>query len=190
LDDRELVRRLLAKDQEAERYFFITFRDRLCKACFYVLGYQDPEAEDVVQESFLAAFNKISEFEFRSSLFHWLFRICMNRCYERIRKRQRQIVRVEAELEDIIGLPSMEQELRRGEAAETHRTLEIIEAQRENLGEPCRGLLLLRDQEGSSYAAIAEKLKIPIGTVMSRLSRCKEALKQLVLNAMGKESHA
>jgi RNA polymerase sigma-70 factor (ECF subfamily) len=190
LDDRELVRKLLAKDPEAERFFFVTYRDRLCKACFYVLGYQDPEAEDVVQESFLAAFNKISEFEFRSSLFHWLFRICMNRCYERIRARQRQIVRVEAELEGLVGPPSIEQEQRRGEAAETHRILEIIEAQREVLGDPCRRLLRLRDQDGNSYAAIAESLKIPIGTVMSRLSRCKEALKQLVLQALGKESHA
>src|ERR1035438_3071107 len=87
LEDRELVQKLLAKDPEAERLFFVTYRDRLCKACFYLLGHRDPEAEDVVQETFAAAFDKISEFEFRSSLFHWLFRICMNRCYRSEERR-------------------------------------------------------------------------------------------------------
>lgn len=190
MEDRELVKRLIARDAEAERYFFHTYRDRLCKACYYILGFQDPEAEDVAQEAFLAAFRRLPEFEFRSSLFHWLFRICMNLCYDRIRQRQRQIVRVEEELEGLIGPSSVAHEARKEEDAEKHRMMQLVESQREVLGDPCRGLLKLRDEEDKSYAVIAETLKIPIGTVMSRLSRCKEALKQLVLGALREGTHA
>ncbi len=190
MEDRELVQKLLAKDPEAERFFFLTYRDRLCKACHYILGYNDPEAEDVAQEAFMAAFKKLSEFEFRSSLFHWLFRICMNLCYDRIRKRQRQIVHLEEELEGLAGSSSVAHEFKKEEDEEKHRLMQIVEAQRELLGDPCRGLLRLRDEEDKSYAVIAKTLKIPIGTVMSRLSRCKEALKQLVMGALREGTHA
>jgi len=190
LEDRELVQRLLAKDPEAERYFFHAYRDRLCRVCHYVLGHQDPEAEDVTQEAFMAALRKMPEFEFRSTLYNWLFRICMNLCYDRIRQRQRQIVRAEEELENLAGGASVEKARQVLEDARLQKTLELVEAQRESMGDPCRGLLKLRDTENQSYAAISEKLKVPIGTVMSRLSRCKETLKQLVLRALGEGNHA
>src|SRR5690349_5071173 len=89
LDDRELVRRLLAKDEEAQRVFFETYWNKLYKACVYILGGRDSEAEDLAQEAFLVALRKLPEFEFRSTLHHWLFRICTYLCYERIRKRKR-----------------------------------------------------------------------------------------------------
>jgi RNA polymerase sigma-70 factor (ECF subfamily) len=190
VEDRELVRRLLEKDPEAERYFFHAYRDRLCRVCHYVLGYHDAEAEDVTQEAFMAALRKLPEFEFRSTLYNWLFRICMNLCYDRIRRRQRQIVRAEEKLEALAGQPSVDKARWAQEDAHEQKLLDLVETQREVMGDPCRDLLKLRDTQNQSYAAISEKLKIPIGTVMSRLSRCKETLKQLVLNALGEGSRA
>jgi RNA polymerase sigma-70 factor, ECF subfamily len=190
LEDRALVRKILEKDKEAERYFFHTHRDRLYKACVYILGQGDREAEDVVQETFIAAFDHLPKFEFRSSLSHWLVRICMNRCYEKLRQRQRQIIRLEEELEGFSGPSSLAHEDRRWEDAEKHRMMQLVEIQREILGDPCRKLLRLRDEEEKSYASISKTLKIPMGTVMSRLARCKETLKKLVLEALREGTHA
>ena len=190
MEDRELVQKLLAKDKEAERHFFHAYRDRLYKACSYVLGYQDPEIEDVTQETFMIALQSLGQFEFRSSLSTWLVRICMNRCHDRVRQRQRQIVKVVEELESLARSHSMEMERQKEAEEEQKRLVRLIAAQTEILGDPCRGVLKLRDEEGKSYAAIAGELRIPIGTVMSRLARCKEALKQLVLNALKEESNA
>jgi RNA polymerase sigma-70 factor (ECF subfamily) len=189
LDDQELVRKLLDKDPEAEAFFYRTYRERLYQACCYLLGYRDPEAEDITQEAFIVALRKIHGFEFRSSLYRWLYRICVFLCYERIRKRRRQVSQFQEELEALSAPRSMEREREKEREAETLRLAGVIRTQRESMGELCRDLLRLRDEEDQSYAQLSESLKIPIGTVMSRLARCKEALRNLVMRALkGNES--
>lgn len=178
----------MAKEEAACRYFYDTYRDKIYKASVYLLGYQDPDAEDVTQEVFLAALKQLPQFEFRSSLYHWLYRICMYLCYERIRKRKRLIVSLEEDLEAAATPLALGQD-KALEEKEKQRILEVIEAQREVMGDPCRSLLDLREKQGKSYAQIANALKVPIGTVMSRLARCKEALKALVLGVLKGTSH-
>lgn len=184
MDDRELVQRLLAKDEIAQQYFFNTYWKKVYKACVYVLGYKDPEAEDVAQEALLVALRKLPEFEFRSSLHHWLFRICTFLCYERIRLRKKRLAHLQENIDDLPYSAHADHDRRKEEDAETKRMIEVVAQQRELMGDPCRNLLRLRDEESQSYAAIAETLKVPIGTVMSRLARCKETLKKLVLNVL------
>jgi RNA polymerase sigma-70 factor, ECF subfamily len=189
LEDRELVEKLLTKDDGAYRHFYGTYRDKIYKACVYLLGYQDPDAEDVTQEVFLAALNQLPQFEFRSTLYHWLYRIAMYLCYERIRKRRRLVSSLDEDLESAAvplagGHPDRDRE-----ETERRRMLEVVESQREMMGEPCKGLLDLREKQQKSYAQIADALKVPIGTVMSRLARCKEALKNLVLRALKESPH-
>jgi RNA polymerase sigma-70 factor (ECF subfamily) len=184
LDDRELVQKLLDKDPKAQSAFFLAHRDRLYKSCVHLLGYQDPEAEDIVQEAFISAFRQIPQFQFKSSLHHWLYRICMYLCWERVRKRSRQVALLNEQLEVLAGPAAEERENAEKQEADQRGMLKFVAAQRALLGEPCNRLLELRDVQGKSYSFISAAMKIPIGTVMSRLARCKEALKQLVLKAL------
>ncbi len=186
LEDRELVEKILAKDEQAYRYFYETYRDRIYKACVYLLGYRDPDAEDVTQEVFLAALKRLPQFEFRSGLYHWLYRIAMYLCYERIRKRRRLVASLEEDMEKAAGSLAAARPDQVNQAMDRQRALEVVEEQREKMGDPCKGLLDLREKQRKSYAQIADTLKVPIGTVMSRLARCKEALKQLVMKALKK----
>jgi RNA polymerase sigma-70 factor (ECF subfamily) len=189
LEDRELVQKLLAKDEQAYRIFYDTYRDKLHKACVYLLGYQDPDAEDITHEVFLAALRQLPQFEFRSSMYHWLYRICMYLCYERIRKRRRLVASLDEELEKAMNQRAFTVQDRDQEEKEKEKMLRLLESQKELMGDPCRGLLDLRENQKKSYAQLADTLKVPIGTVMSRLSRCKEALKALFLKAIKEESH-
>ncbi|HVZ80704.1 MAG TPA: sigma-70 family RNA polymerase sigma factor [bacterium] len=184
MEDRELVQKLLAKDDQAYRYFYGTYRDRIYRASVYLLGYRDPEAEDVTQEVFLAALQHLPQFEFRSSLYHWLYRICMYQCYERIRKRRRQVASLQEELEAASQAGALRDHDGPEEEAEKQVLLDLLEKQRALLGDPCRQLLDLWDVQKRSYAQMADALKVPIGTIMSRLSRCKAALKELFLKAL------
>jgi RNA polymerase sigma factor (sigma-70 family) len=189
LEDRELVQKLLAKDDQAYGLFYQTYRDKIYKASVYLLGYNDPDAEDVTHEVFLAALQQLPQFEFRSSLYHWLYRICMYQCYERIRKRKRLVVTMDEELEAAARSSSVGRQDWELEGKEKQKMLELLETQKQMLGEPCKGLLDLRDGQDKSYAQMAGILKVPIGTVMSRLARCKEALKDLFFRALKEAKH-
>jgi RNA polymerase sigma-70 factor (ECF subfamily) len=189
LTDRELVQKLLAGDEAAQYYFFNFYWKRLYKACAYILGHRDHEAEDLAQEALMVALRKLPEFEFRSTLYHWLYRICMYLCYERIRKRKRQVVQLEENMDNLPGPPQAEYNRRKQDDVDRKKMHQLVETQRGFLSEACRNLLHLRDEDDQSYASISEILKIPIGTVMSRLARCKEALKRLVIQAMEETSH-
>jgi len=184
LDDRQLVEKLLKGDEAAERFFFHTYRDKLYRTCVSFLGYQDPEAEDVTQEAFIVALRKLPEFEFRSGLFSWLYRICVNLCYERMDKRWRQVTFLQEELEALAGPMAEERQRREEESSLRDQRLAVIAEQKKLLGAPCQDLLELREVQGKSYAELTTIFKAPMGTIMSRLARCREALKQLVLRVL------
>lgn len=185
MDEKKLVEAVLNKDPLAEREFYETHRARLYRLATCILGYRDGDVEDAVQETFLTAFQHLHEFEFKSTLYTWLYRICVFRCYERLRARKRQVASLDTEMELLArkaALAAAEET-----PASDHRAYDdLLRREREAIGGKCRELLRLRDQENRSYAAIAEILKVPIGTVMSRLSRCKEQFKERVAKAARK----
>jgi RNA polymerase sigma-70 factor (ECF subfamily) len=82
---------------------------------------------------------------------------------------------------------AVEQARQKATEADEKVFLEIVREETARLGKPCRELLVLRVRQNLSYGELSAKLKIPIGTVMSRLARCKEALKTRVLKAAGRK---
>jgi RNA polymerase sigma factor (sigma-70 family) len=152
--------------------------------CVHFLGYQDSDIDDIIQQTFMIAFQKLPEFEPRSSLYTWLAHICVNLCYERIRKRKRVLVSLEEELDQLSSHLSRSAELKKEQDGEQGRKIRLLEKLMQTMGEKCRKILELRDKQGKSYAEVGKTLKIPIGTVMSQLARCRETLKQLVQNTL------
>jgi RNA polymerase sigma-70 factor (ECF subfamily) len=180
LDERELVQKILQGDEKAKTHFFVTHRERLYRNCVYLLGYQDPEAEDVVQETFITAFEKLPQFEFRSSLSTWLTQICIFKCHNRYRQRAKSLSQEHAELELLLQSAAKDQQAAQDLEQESRYKLGIIEKCLEKIGPECREIVRRREMQGMSYIEIGKALKLPMGTVMSRLSRCKRALKVLV----------
>jgi RNA polymerase sigma-70 factor (ECF subfamily) len=177
LEERELVQKILQGDEKAKAEFFVTHREKLYRNCVYLLGYQDPEAEDVVQEVFITAFEKLPEFEFRSSLSTWLTQICIFKCHNRFRQRAKVVNQEHAELDVLLQSSALEREEIKDQEKEKCR---IIEKCLEKIGKECQEIIQLRELQEKSYIEVGKALKIPLGTVMSRLSRCKKALKLLV----------
>ena len=177
MEERELVQKILQGDEKAKAQFFVTYRERLYRNCVYLLGYQDPEAEDLVQETFITAFEKLQDFEFRSSLSTWLTQICIFKCHNRYRQRAKLVSQEHAELEVLLRSSAVEKQEAKDREKEKRR---ILEKCLEKIGKDCREIVELRELQEKSYIDIGKALKIPLGTVMSRLSRCKRALKVLV----------
>jgi len=135
-------------------------------------------AEDVAQEAFLRAWQRLSGFEHRGegSFRGWLCRIVTNLTLDRLRQ-----VRPTVPLDKVA--------LTRGEAPdELHVRREKARLVREavlRLPEGCRAALILREYEQLSYREIAEALDIPVGTVMSRLNYARNKLRQELASQLG-----
>jgi RNA polymerase sigma-70 factor (ECF subfamily) len=134
---------------------------------------RDPhEAEDLIQETYLEAWKSFHRFELGTNCRAWLFRIMFHRLHH-VRRRLVKTSRVitidtpEGQVE-LIAEPVVPQEIRDEDVL---RALEKVAVE-------FREVVLLADVEEFSYKEIAETLKIPVGTVMSRLSRGRKLLRQ------------
>jgi len=136
------------------------------------------DAEDLVQETYLKAFRAADSFTPGTNLRAWLFTIIHNTARNRARDRARDTVAVDSEVvERAADVPA------RGGPAETPETLLLrqtlapeLQAAIDGLPEAFREAVWLRDVEEFSYAEIARMLSIPVGTVMSRISRGRHLL--------------
>ena len=129
-------------------------------------------AEDAAQEAFIRAWTHLSRYRPRSPFRNWVYRIATNAALDMIR-RERETVTLEA-------LPLSNP----GEGPET---LVLAEEQGERVRQTVlalpaasRAVLILREYQGLSYRDIADTLRIPIGTVMSRLNYARHRLRQLL----------
>ena len=149
------------------------------------------DAEDLVQEVYLRAYRGFGGFQQGTNLKAWMFRILTNTYINSYRAKQRRPEQTELdEVEDLY----LYKRLGGLEAAALSRSAEDelmdtfsdaeVKAAVEDLPEIFRMAVLLADVEGFSYKEIAEILEIPIGTVMSRLSRARASLKNLLGPAM------
>jgi RNA polymerase sigma-70 factor (ECF subfamily) len=130
------------------------------------------EAEDLIQETYLEAWKSFHRFELGTNCRAWLFKIMFHRLHHvrrRLVKTSRVITIDTSEGQpELAAQPSVPQEIRDEDVL---RALEKVAVE-------FREVVLLADVEEFSYKEIAETLKIPVGTVMSRLSRGRKLLRQ------------
>ena len=138
------------------------------------------DAEDLVQETYLKAFRAADQFEPGTNLRAWLFTILHNTARNRARDRARESVTVDSDAVDqAADAPSygLSTPVATPEALLLRETLTPeLQAAVDELPEAFRQAVWLRDVEEFSYAEIADMLNIPVGTVMSRISRGRRML--------------
>ena len=134
-------------------------------------------AEDLVQDCLLLAWRNFHQFEPGTNARAWLFRILFNTFYGQRRRSQRapKVIPITAHL--------------RTEAMPVDRALQVSEAL-DSLPIDHRTVLMLAVVEGFTCAEIAAILSIPIGTVMSRLSRARQAMRSRISTAAVPEGRA
>jgi RNA polymerase sigma-70 factor (ECF subfamily) len=136
-----------------------------------------PEAEDLVQETYLRAFRFSHRFQPGTHLRAWLFQILRNTFLTFYRLRERE----SAVAED--GVPDWEVPMFHDAPEETGRVLEVhtdLERALHRLPEEFRTVLLLAEVEGLPLEEVARVMRCPVGTVKSRIFRAKERLRGLL----------
>jgi RNA polymerase sigma-70 factor (ECF subfamily) len=145
-----------------------------------------PDAEDLVQDTFVKALRFSHRFQPGTNLKAWLYTILHNTRKNQLRDGGRNTIEVDSEkVDEAASLPGGPAVLENPERILLRKTLDAdLQAALDAIPEAFREAVWLRDVEEFSYAEIAEMLDIPIGTVMSRISRGRRQLfNRLAANA-------
>jgi RNA polymerase sigma-70 factor (ECF subfamily) len=162
----------------------LPFMDQLYAAALRMTR-NPADAQDLVQETFVKAFAAFKQFEQGTNLKAWLYRILTNTFINSYRKKQREPYQGTIdELEDwqLGGAESTTAKASRSAEAEAidHLPDTAVKEALQAIPEDFRMAVYFADVEGFSYQEIADIMKTPIGTVMSRLHRGRRMLRDLL----------
>jgi RNA polymerase sigma-70 factor (ECF subfamily) len=149
------------------------------------------DAEDLVQETLYTAYNKFHQLRDRRKIKSWMFTILRNHFLKSQRKKT--LIRTDEFENGIDYLSQLESaSLQQNVASDYERKVEAetIQSILDKLPEKYKTVLILCYMEGSTYHEMAEMLEVPIGTVMSRLSRAKQMMKKALLRSAIKAPEA
>ena len=172
IDDRELAARVQAGDEAAFRALYRRHTPRLWPLVLRMLGGSGarPEAEDVVQETWIRAVEALDGFRWESAFSTWLVGIGLNCAREQLRKRRR---RNETSTDGILD------RLGDGRPPDTEQRLDLEDAIA-GLPDGYRTVLILHDLEGYTHPEIADRLGIAVGTSRSQLHHARRTVRELL----------
>lgn len=155
-------------------------QDRLYSTIFRLVDSAE-DAQDVVQETFLSAYQSLESFKGESQFFTWLYRIAVNTAIS-LKRKQRVALSIQASQNGQGGTEPLDfsegsQPIRAAEKAEREQR---IRKALSKLSPEHRTVLVLKDMEGQKYESMAEILQVPVGTIRSRLHRARIELRDLL----------
>ncbi len=169
-----LVRAAQGGDEAAFAEIVHHFQRRVYRVA-YALTRNAADADDLAQETFVRAYQAIGRFRVGEPMYPWLSRITVNLAYSLFRRRRR---RPETAIEPLVeaGRQFGVEDDPAEHAAESERHARLAEAFGA-LSPEHQAVLTLRVVEDMTYDEIARTLNVPVGTVMSRLSRARTELR-------------
>ena len=161
-----------------ERFVYLTAL-RVLKMC----GGNPGDGEDVAQNAFLKAWRSLPSFRGDCAFSTWLYRITVNCARDHCRMESRHptvsLTRADDEDEEIsIDIPVTDGDTVPEAVMDRQETVRQVRTAIQSLPEDMRAVILLRDIQDLSYAAIADLLHLEVGTVKSRLNRARNTLKE------------
>jgi RNA polymerase sigma-70 factor (ECF subfamily) len=187
LVDAELVRAAQEGSASALRLIVRRHNQRLYRVARAIVR-DDSEAEEVLQEAYLSAFQSLANFRADAKLSTWLTRIVANKAISRLHRKDTAVSldaldtidRIQAE---VVGMPHLDFDPERTTARVQVR--ELLERAIDNLPAPFRTVFVLRMVEQLSVKETASSLGIPEETVKSRLHRAKKLMREQLQTELG-----
>ncbi|MDD5458768.1 MAG: sigma-70 family RNA polymerase sigma factor [Phycisphaerae bacterium] len=187
IDESVLVERCKSGDSQAFERLIIKYQNRIYNVILKICANPDDSAE-LTQETFVKVIENIDRFESRSRFYTWAFRIAVNLalnfCQRGLKLGLKSLDWENDENEDCKS--SLKHYLADEIAADPSQIaanselVQLVQKALMRLDDDQRSVIVLRDIESMSYAQIAEVLNIELGTVKSRLSRARNALREIL----------
>ena len=168
LEERRLISRILAGDAAAERQLYDTHVDRVFRLAYRMTG-DATQAEDLTQDTFIRAFDRLADFRGEAPFAGWLHRVATSVILTGLRKRKRvqSVESVRDDLEWVAGSsPGSDPDLKRS-----------IDRAVGGLDDNHRLVFVMHDMEGYTHQEIATAVDAPVGTIKARLSRARQKLR-------------
>ncbi|HXL55605.1 MAG TPA: sigma-70 family RNA polymerase sigma factor [Chitinophagaceae bacterium] len=171
--DEEIVRRVLAGEKHLYEKIMRKYNQRLYRIGISIV-IDSEETQEIVQASYIKAYEHLSDFKFKSDFSTWLIRILINESYLHLHQRQRIGQIKERELKSATGNESPLQKLINKEVTD------ILEKALAQLPEKYRIVFIMREVQNMSTRETMECLNISKSNVKVRLKRAKEMLRNLL----------
>ncbi|MGL4363288.1 MAG: RNA polymerase sigma factor [Cellulosilyticaceae bacterium] len=165
---------------EAYEQLIKQYEHMIYAICIRML-HNEHDAFDVAQEVCIKIWRQIQTFEGNSKFSTWIYRVSTNQCLDTLRQKKR----------DLVMYSEQDEEKQQIEVADTVNLIEeyveekvlqdVITIALKEIKEEYSAIIVLRDMQGYSYEEIGKMLELNIGTVKSRISRARNALKKILL---------
>ncbi len=167
----DLIERCKANDRRAQLKLYKQYCDGMYCVAMRFLKNED-DAEDVLQEAFVKAFQKIEQFKGEVTFGAWLKRIVINKCLDHIKSRKEKYLELQENTLHIVEDDNWQ--------VEESISIETVKKAMEQLPEKYRFVVQLFLVEGYDHSEISEILKLEQTTCRTRLLRGKAQLKELL----------
>jgi RNA polymerase sigma-70 factor (ECF subfamily) len=186
-DDESLIRACRSGNTEAFGALVGRYQGRLYPTVLRLTGCAD-EAQDLLQEAFLRAYQNFDRFQGGSSFYTWIYRIAVNLALSGRRRRKRRTLRLGDEHHGrVVDLPHDPKGSDPTAPLERAEREQIIQEALNTLTPDYRSVIVLKEFDGLAYDEISAVLRIPIGTVRSRLHRARCELRNRLRGLVDEE---
>lgn len=182
MQEEAIIRRAQRQDADAFEQLLLAHQKSVYNLCFRMLG-NEQDALDLSQETFLRVWKSIGQYQFDAAFSTWLYRITTNLCIDFLRRKKRRqeqplVLTDDEGAQQELSVPDP-QPLPEEQLLQKDRRQAVAQAM-QTLPPDYRAILELRVVRQLSYEQIGDILSLPVGTVKSRLSRARMALKNLL----------
>jgi RNA polymerase sigma-70 factor (ECF subfamily) len=180
-----LIQRCLRGDQSAWDAIVRTYRRKVFNVAYKFVGRHE-EAEDLTQDIFLKVFKSLGTFDRRANFQTWLISVSRNLCIDHYRSVRQERQSIDRSV-DPQGLARPSSEPGAIAALEQQDRVALLREALAALPDSLRTAVLMRDIQELSYQEIADRLRLPEGTVKSRINRGRTELARQIRKMRGND---
>lgn len=177
-EEAALVRRVQARDEIAFREVVERYQAKVFSIIYGILRNHN-DAEDIAQQVFAKIYFSIQNFDFRSSLLTWIYKITVNECYDYLRKKRVRKLVYESDFseEDALRMENNDTATEQGPAVDIRLAQrDLVTKLLDKLSEEDRTLLLLKEVEGHSVEELSKMTGTNENTIKVKLFRARQKL--------------
>ncbi len=178
-----LIQRCLKGDQQAWETIVQQYRRKVFNVAYKFVGRHE-EAEDLTQDIFLKIFKSLDTFDRRANFQTWLISVSRNLCIDHYRSVRKERETIDRDVDASELMPVSQTQGQMAMMEQLDRVALLRQAMSE-LPNTLRSAVLMRDIQELSYHEIAKQLRLPEGTVKSRINRGRTELARQIRKLRG-----